>query len=70
MEPEPKIERTADAKRLQLKSWKCQECGSMHSQSQAGRRSRSTIRIGRTGTAAARPSVHHARSHPGPLRTC
>jgi hypothetical protein len=38
MEPEPKIERTADAKRLQLKSWTCQECGSMHSQSQDARR--------------------------------
>ena len=38
MEPEPKIERAADAKRLQLKSWTCQECGSMHSQSQDARR--------------------------------
>jgi hypothetical protein len=38
MEPEPKIERTTDAKRLQIKSWTCQECGSMHSRSQDARR--------------------------------
>ena len=34
MDSEPKIERMADAKRLQIKSWTCQECGSMHSRSQ------------------------------------
>ena len=28
MEPKSKIERTTDAKPLQLKSWKCQESGS------------------------------------------
>jgi len=38
MESEPKIERTPDAKRLQLKSWTCQDCGSMHSRSQDARR--------------------------------
>ena len=38
MEPESEIERTTDAKPLRLKSWKCQECGSMHSRSQDARR--------------------------------
>jgi len=38
MESEPKIEPITDAKRLQLKSWRCQECGSMHSRSQDARR--------------------------------
>jgi ribosomal protein L37AE/L43A len=38
METEPKIERTADAKRLQVKCWTCQECGSMHSRSQDAKR--------------------------------
>jgi hypothetical protein len=32
------IERTRDAKRLKIKSWTCQDCGSMHSQSQDARR--------------------------------
>jgi hypothetical protein len=38
MEPEPKIERIPDAKRLQIKNWTCQDCGSMHSRSQDARR--------------------------------
>ena len=40
MESEAKIERIADAKRLQIKSWTCQECGSMHSRSQDAKRHR------------------------------
>jgi len=35
---EPRIEQTPDAKRLQLKNWTCQECGSMHSRSQDAER--------------------------------
>ena len=35
---EPKIDRTPDAKRLQIKSWTCQDCGSMHSRSQDAKR--------------------------------
>jgi len=38
MESEPKIEHTPDAKRLQLKSWTCPTCGSMHSRSQDAKR--------------------------------
>ena len=38
METEPKIERIADAKRLQIKSWTCRTCGSMHSRSQDAKR--------------------------------
>jgi hypothetical protein len=35
---EAKIERTPDAKRLQIKSWRCQVCGSMHGRSQDAER--------------------------------
>jgi hypothetical protein len=35
---EAKIERTPDAKRLQIKSWRSQECGSMHGRSQDAER--------------------------------
>jgi hypothetical protein len=35
---EARIEQTPDARRLQIKSWKCQECGSMHSRSQDAER--------------------------------
>ena len=38
MELEPKIDRTPDAKRLQIKSWTCQDCGAMHSRSQDAKR--------------------------------
>jgi hypothetical protein len=35
---EAKIEHVPDAKRLQIKGWRCQECGSMHSRSQDAER--------------------------------
>jgi hypothetical protein len=31
VEAEPRIEPTPNAKKLQLKSWTCKECGSRHS---------------------------------------